>query len=269
MSSESLRARYGASAPALAVSNPVVEGLLGHRSVRAFLPEALPEGTLETLVAAAQSASSSSNLQVWSVVAVEDPVHKAELSVLANNQAFIREAPLFLVWVADFARVQLLAKGAGAVIEGPEYTEMLITGIVDAALAAQNALVAAEALGLGGVYVGAVRDHVEGVAGALNLPPHVFPVFGMAIGRPDPARPAQVKPRLPQAAVLHRETYDAGPQPAAADAYNETFKAFWQSQGMAHPDWIRQVLNRLKDGAALRNRAFIRESLARLGFPLR
>jgi hypothetical protein len=78
--------------------------LLSHRSIRAYLPDALPPGTLEVLIAAAQSASTSSNLQTWSVVAVEDANRKEELSKLTNNQAHIRQSPLFLVWLADLAR---------------------------------------------------------------------------------------------------------------------------------------------------------------------
>jgi len=65
--------------------NPVIEQLLAHRSVRAYLPDPLPEGTLQTLVAAAQSASNSSNLQAWSVVAVQDTARKARLAALAGN----------------------------------------------------------------------------------------------------------------------------------------------------------------------------------------
>jgi nitroreductase len=261
--------RYGDHAPSAAIVNDITALILSHRSVRAFRPDAVPAGTVETLVAAAQSASSSSNLQAWSVVAVEEPAHKARLAGYAGNQDFIRQAPLFLVWLADFARLRLLAEGQGTAVEGADYTEALILGIVDAALAAQNAVVALESLGLGAVYVGAVRNHPEEIAAALKLPGHVFPVFGLAVGWPDPERPASVKPRLPQAAVLHRETYDAAPQAGAAATYDETLDRFWRGQGRDTPPWTRQVVNRLRDRAALHGRDRIRESLNRLGFPLR
>jgi nitroreductase len=262
--------RYGDQAPSAAIVNDVTALILSHRSVRAFRPDALPAGTIETLVAAAQSASSSSNLQAWSVVAVEEPAHKARLAGYAGNQEFIRQAPLFLVWLVDFARLRGLAEGQGATVEAAEYTEALILGIVDAALAAQNAVVALESLGLGAVYVGAVRNHPEEIAAALKLPGHIFPVFGLAVGWPDPDRPAAVKPRLPQAAVLHRETYDAAPQAAAVAGYDETLDRFWRDQGSNNnPRWTRQVVNRLRDRAALHGRDRIREALDQLGFPLR
>jgi hypothetical protein len=91
-----LASRYGGAAPEVTPPvNAVLEAMLGHRSVRAYLPDALPAGTLETLVAAAQSAPTSSNLQAWSVVAVQDPDRKGRLADLANSQRFIRQAPLF------------------------------------------------------------------------------------------------------------------------------------------------------------------------------
>ncbi len=89
--------------------NDTLAVLLAHRSVRAYLPDVLPPQTLEILVAAAQSASTSSNLQTWSVVAVKDPVRKDTLAQLAGNQAHIRQCPLFLIWLADLARLHQLA----------------------------------------------------------------------------------------------------------------------------------------------------------------
>ncbi|MEF2985466.1 nitroreductase family protein, partial [Pseudomonas aeruginosa] len=96
--------------------------------------------------------ASSSNLQTWSVVAVQDPDRKARLAELAGNQGHIREAPLFLVWVADLARTRAVATAAGSPAEGLDYLESLLVAVIDAALAAQNAVVALESLGLGAVY---------------------------------------------------------------------------------------------------------------------
>lgn len=261
--------RYGEAKPEDILSNAVIGRLLSHRSVRAFTADALPKNLPETLVAAAQSASTSSNLQVWSVVAVEEPSHKAELATLAGDQDFIRQAPLFLIWLADLSRVHALGKAHGAAVEGTEYLESFVLGVVDAALAAQNAVVALESLGLGAVYVGAIRNHPQQVAERLKLPPSVFPVFGLAIGYPDPQKPAFVKPRLPQAAVLHRETYDASHQPAAVETYDKVFEAFWQGQGLSHPLWSQQVLSRLGRPAALKGRERLTEIARALGFPLR
>lgn len=93
-----IAARYGEpDASALLAWSDIIDQLLDHRSVRAFTAEPLPEGAVQTLIAAVQSASTSSNLQVWSVVTVQDADRKALLSALAGNQAYIRQAPLFVV----------------------------------------------------------------------------------------------------------------------------------------------------------------------------
>src|SRR5450830_1325226 len=113
-----LAARYASAQAALptppaGANTAVLQHLLAHRSVRAYLPDALPEGTLAHLVAAAQSAPTSSNLQAWSVLAVTDPERKARLSEWSRDQAHIRQAPLFLVWLADLSRLDRVAQGLG------------------------------------------------------------------------------------------------------------------------------------------------------------
>lgn len=268
---DQLHARYGGAAPALPEppGAALVERLLAHRSVRAFAPAPLPAGALELMVAAAQSASTSSNLQTWSVVAVEDAAGRARLAELGGRQAFIAAAPLFLVWLADLSRLARAASARGLPHAGLDYTEMLVMAVVDAALAAQNAAVAAEAMGLGVVYVGGMRNHPEEVAAALELPPRAFAVFGMAVGVPDPERPAAVKPRLPQAAVLHRERYSPA-QDAAVEEYAATMAAFYAAQEMrVAGDWVEHSARRVAGPESLSNRHRLAEALRTLGFELR
>lgn len=144
---EALALRYGSGAePAPGPWNDVIATLLSHRSVRGFRPDALPDGTLETLVAAAQSASTSSNLQTWSVVAVTDPAKKAALAKIANNQKHIEQCPLFLVWLADVSRNERLGDEEGVTLETIPHLETYLVAAIDASLAAQNATVAAELL---------------------------------------------------------------------------------------------------------------------------
>ena len=116
---------------------------------RGYRPDGqtLPDGTLETLVAAAQSAATSSNLQTWSVIAVTDPDRKAALAKVASNQKHIEQCPLFLVWVADISRNQRLGAEEDVTLETMPYQETFLVAAIDAALAAQNATVAAESPG--------------------------------------------------------------------------------------------------------------------------
>lgn len=265
-----LAARYGAVQTALQPDwNPVIEQLLSHRSVRAFLPDPVTEGQLQALVAAAQSASSSSNLHAWSVVAVQDPARRAALAELAGGQGHVRDAPLQLVWLADLARLERIADQLQRPRAGLDFLEMLVVAIVDAALAAQNAVVAAESLGLGTVYIGALRNQPEEVARLLQLPPRVVAVFGLCVGHPDPAQPASIKPRPAQSLVLHRETYSRTGQDEGVTAYNEVMARFYDAQGMkVHGTWAVHSARRVADGAALSGRDRLVEALHALGFPL-
>lgn len=250
--------------------NDILDHLLSHRSVRAYLPDPLPEGTLEALVAAAQSAASSSNLQIWSVVAVEDSGRRQRLAELSGNQAHIRQAPLFLVWLADHARLRRTSAQRDIATEGLDYLEMFVMAVVDASLAAQNAVLAAESLGLGTVYIGALRNHPEQVAAELGLPDGVFPVFGLCVGHPDPAVITAVKPRLPQEAILHRETYTLESQDEAIRRYDATMSEFYTAQNMATPgDWSQHSAKRVSSPARLSGRDRLKDALNALGFKLR
>jgi nitroreductase len=268
---ELLNQRYGDKAVNLDIPwNDSLTTLLSHRSIRSYLSDPLPPGTLEILVTAAQSASTSSNLQTWSVVAVEDAQRKEKLSQLAGNQGHIRQCPLFLVWLADLARLTHVAESRGLPHEGLDYLEMFLMAAIDASLAAQNATVAAESLGLGTVYIGALRNRPEEVAEVLNLPPHVFAVFGLCVGYPDPAHGAAIKPRLPQSAVLHRETYKLAEQDEAIAEYNEIMKAFYASQQMnIQSDWSEHSAKRVAFAESLSGRHRLGEALKNLGFQLR
>jgi nitroreductase len=267
---ELLAARYrDGAATTPSQWNAVLDTILAHRSIRGFLPSQVPAETLELVLAAASSASTSSNLQTWSVVVVQDPARKARLAKLAAGQKFIEQAPILLIWLADLARLEALAAARQQNVEGIHYLELMFVAIIDAALAAQNAVVALESLGLGSSFVGAVRNDPLGVAAELGLPPRVFPVFGMAIGFPDPAVSTGVKPRLPPAAVVHREQYSATEHAAAIAAYDLRLDAFQAEQKMGTDRWTEKVIGRIRTAASLHGRDRMREVLAKLGFELR
>ena len=265
-----LRARYGDNAvPPVGKLNDLLRSLLGHRSVRAYLRDPLPPGTLETLVAAAQSAASSSNLQTWSVIAVEDRGRKARLAEASNQQAFVEQAPLFLVWLADLSRLDRVARAHGRTLEGRDYLDSFMVAAVDAGLAAQNAVVAAESLGLGSVYVGALRNDPELVAAELGLPQQVMPMFGLCVGYADPAQPSAVKPRLPQPVVLFRERYSPQAEMEQIARYDESLSAFSRRHGMGDVTWTDRVLLRMASLSGMNGRDRMRAAMKALGFELR
>ncbi|HEX8056997.1 MAG TPA: NADPH-dependent oxidoreductase [Novosphingobium sp.] len=264
-----LEARYRHPIDAPAEWNETLDTLLSHRSVRAYLPDALPEGTLELIVAAAQSAATSSNLQPWSVVAVEDFERKARLAALAGNQQHIIDAPLFLLWLVDLNRLERIGEAEATPAEALKFLESFLLGAVDTSLAAQSAVVALESLGLGSVYIGGIRNRPAEVAAELGLPPNVFALFGLVVGRPDPARPAAIKPRLRQDAVLFREQYGSATGEGHVGEYNDNFRAFQREQGLPDRAWTAVVAQRLRGPESLHGREALRDILAGLGFGLK
>jgi nitroreductase len=264
-------ARYGQQPAPMAPSlpwNPVLDTLLTHRSVRRYSDRPLPDGLLDVLVAAAQSAPSSSNLQAFSIVAVEDAGRKARLAKLAAGQRHVAEAPMLLMFIADLSRLREVSAAAGEAGGGLDYSESFIVAITDAAFAAQNALVALESMGLGACYIGAMRNHPQEVAAELGLPPGAFAVFGLTIGYPDPAVETGIKPRFAQSVVLHRERY--GPvSPDDVAAYDATMRGFRHDQQMSDIAWSRQAANRVRDPEALMGRHALRDTLQKMGFGLK
>ncbi len=273
---EALQRRYGADAlkdwqgPPAGPWNETIALMLDHRSVRGYKPDPVPPGTLETLIAAAQSAATSSNMQWWSAVAVTDPAKKKVLAEIAGGQKHIEQCPLFIAWVADMSRNQRISEATGTDFETMPWLETFMVACIDAALAAQNAVVAAQSIGLGTVYIGAMRNDPVKVAELLGLPPQSFVVFGLCVGyAADGKAQGEVKPRLPQATVLHRERYDAARETAQRAAYDAEMAKFSARHELQAATWTQRVLNRLGPLKSMNGRETIRASLKKLGFEIR
>lgn len=257
---EAWERRYGV-APDFAL--PEVASFLTHRSVRRYADRPIPETTVRALVAAAQSAATSSNLQLWSVVSVQEPERRAELARLCGGQKQVVAAPWFLAFLADHYRLREAALATGENPTGLDYTEFFVMALIDAALACERLVCAAESLGIGICYVGALRNDPAGVKDLLLLPEGVFGLFGLCLGYPDPERPAAIKPRLSQAGVWFRETYD--PTPRTAE-YDERMGPFYESQRMkGDASWTRRSGKRADDHH-LTGREVLMEWLRRQGF---
>lgn len=204
------------------MTNETIELIFKHGSVRHYKPDPVPFEMVETIVASGQRASTSSNLQMYSVVAVLEDQRRQQLSELCGNQGFIKEAPVFLAWCADLSRLDRLAakRGYQAI---SHYAENFLLATVDVSLAMQNAALAAESMGLGICYIGAIRNNPQAVIDLLQLPELVFPVAGMTVGWP--VRAPLIRPRLPLPAVLHRETYSTENEEAYWDDYDQAMIA--------------------------------------------
>lgn len=267
---EALTRRYGAgTVPPAGPWNETIATMLDHRSVRGYKPDPLPAGALESMIAAAQSAATSSNMQWWSAVAITDPAKKKTLAEIAGNQKHIEQCPVFIAWVADMARNQRISDAEKMDFETMPWLETFMVACIDAALAAQNAVVAAQSIGLRTVYIGAMRNDPIKVAELLGLPPKAFVVFGLCVGYATEKAEGEVKPRLPQATVLHRERYDSSTEAAERQIYDAEMTKFSQRHELQAATWTQRVLNRLGPIASMNGRETIRSALAKLGFEIR
>ncbi|MCY7081833.1 NADPH-dependent oxidoreductase [Streptococcus oralis] len=184
-----------------------------HTSVRRFKEQEIPQADLEEILTAGQMASSWKNFQSYSVILVRSQEKKDALYELVPQEA-IRQSAAFLLFVGDLNRAE---KGASLHTDAfrPQGVEGLLITSVDAALAGQNTLLAAESLGYGGVVIGLVRYKSEEVAELFNLPDYTYPVFGIALGVPNQQH--DVKPRLPLSQVVFEEEYQEQPVAAILD----------------------------------------------------
>ena len=184
-----------------------------HTSVRRFKEQEIPQADLDEILTAGQMASSWKNFQSYSVILVRNQEKKDALYELVPQEA-IRQSAAFLLFVGDLNRAE---KGASLHTDTfqPQGVEGLLITSVDAALAGQNTLLAAESLGYGGVIIGLVRYKSEEVAELFNLPDYTYPVFGIALGVPNQQH--DVKPRLPLKQVVFEEEYQKQPVEAILD----------------------------------------------------
>ena len=150
---QACRLRYGGE-PSGEV--PALAWFLAHRSVREFSKEPVPEATVAALVASGQSVATSSNLQLWSIVSVQDPARRDRLATLCANQQQIREAAWFFAFCADHHRLARAARALGEDPQGLPYLEFFTMAAINASLAAERMTCAAEAIGLGICYIGAL-----------------------------------------------------------------------------------------------------------------
>ncbi|MGO4497898.1 oxygen-insensitive NADPH nitroreductase [Paenibacillus sp. 2RAB27] len=218
--------------------NAIIDLLKNHRSIRKFTNEPISIEQREAIIQAAQAASTSSNMQAYSIIHVTDADLKSQLAELAGNQAYVSECPLFLVWCADLHRyAEAVHQHVDTPVTGN--AENLIIATVEAALAAQNAAIAAESLGLGVCYIGGLRNKPAEVSELLGLPQLVYPIFGMCIGMPD-QEPLH-RPRLPLEAVYHENRYTLNQ--AAVETYDETLRDYMnvRTDGKVDTTWSKEM----------------------------
>lgn len=241
----------------------VTDTLNQHVTIRSFTDKPVPDEMLNAALNAARRSPTSSNMQTYSMIVVRDAETKKKLAVLAGNQKHVEQCDVFVGFLADLNRLDITTQMHDQVLA--KSLEMSLVSTVDAALVGMSVQTAVESFGLGAVMVGGMRNQPQAVAELLGFPTGVYMVFGMSIGWPtEDAKPATLKPRLPEELVIHHEQYSqADPRPLI-NAYNAALADFYNQRDSNQDEaaWSGPIAKRLNTP----RRPDLRQTLEEMGF---
>ena len=237
-----------------------IELLMAHSSCRSFQNKPVPEDVADTIIKCAQHAPTSSYLQAYTIITVEDKEKRKALAQFAGGQEWVEKAGLALLFCADLHRLDVMLDVADKNVLHNE--ELYTVAVTDAALASSRALVAAQALGLGGVFVGGVRNETEKMAKLFGLPELVFPMYVVCMGYPAEVPPQ--RPRMDASLISAVDTYPeiTGPE-QLADYEKEVSDYFLNiTNGRSGRGWIA----RAEHAISVKPRYSVGEFLHKAGF---
>ncbi|MGE6378493.1 oxygen-insensitive NADPH nitroreductase [Peribacillus muralis] len=245
--------------------NTIIEKILDHRSIRSFEDRPLTEEQIHTIVECAQAASTSSYIQAYSIIGVTDPGKKAKLAELAGPQSYVEKNGHLFVFCADLYRQDIVSEMEGTdVTKSLESTEKFMVACIDAALAAQNAALAAESMDLGICYIGGIRNDLQEVSRILNIPHRIIPLFALVVGYPK--NRSDKKPRLPKSNIYHENGYQEDKQEyiEQIEAYNETISEYYdqRTRGKRKDTWTGQMADMLEK----KSRLYMKDYVEKQGF---
>lgn len=170
--------------------NDVIRTLEERVSLRKYKDLPIKEEDLDIIIKSATKAPTAGNMQLYSIIVIKDEETKKKLSITCDNQGFISKAPVQLLFLADMQRwfdyydycnVKKMCKEKNIEYNGPEEADLFLA-CCDALIAAQNAVIAAEFLGIGSCYIGDIMENYEVHREMFNLPKWTFPVALLAMG---------------------------------------------------------------------------------------
>ena len=202
-----------------------IDFIENHRSIRKYKKKNIDPKILEKILSAGTRASTSGNMQAYSIIVTTEPSLKQKLLPLHFNQEMVVEAPALITFCGDFHRMRRWLEQRQAPANFDNFMSFMIATI-DATLVSQNVALAAEGEGLGVCYLGTTLANCENIGDALNLPPHVIPVVGFAIGYPDEV--PDKRDRLPLEAIVHHETYQDYTNVEILNMYARKEKTGWE-----------------------------------------
>lgn len=231
-------------------TNNVIETMMAHRSFRKYSDRQVRKEDLDTIIRAAQAAPSWVNGQHVTIISVNDPERRKQMAELAGNQKYIEEAPVFLVFCADFHRIKLACEMEGIEFGAAVNPDILLVGSVDVGIALSSVITAAESLGLGTVPIGGIRRSPLEFIELLDLPEYVIPVSGLCIGYPSDV-PDQT-PRLPKGAIFHEERYNENIR-EEIKGFNHIHREATKGRASGGSTWTQRIANFYKDPFYINN----------------
>jgi nitroreductase len=218
-------------------ADPVLALLGSHRSIRKYRSDPIPENVLAEILHAATRASSSGNMQTYSIIVTRDEARRRRLWEYHFEQDMILEAPVLLTFCADWSRMSRWCRLCGA---EPGYDNFLsfLVAFADALIAAQNAAVAAEAQRLGICYMGTTICSTRELIDFFGLPEDVFPATTLVVGWPD--EDPEMRARLPIGGVVHHESYESPDDDGIREIYRDRETEGW-NRYMSFPDLAERI----------------------------
>jgi FMN reductase (NADPH) len=243
--------------------NEVITTLLNHRSIRHFKDQKLSNEQIKTIVSCAQAASTSSFIQAYSIIGIKDKERKQKLAEIAGNQEYVAQNGHLFVFCADLSRHEFIGEMEQRDVRSSiESTEKFMVALIDAALAAQNAAIAAESMGLGICYIGGIRNKLDEVKELLKTPERVIPLFGMTIGYPEKIN--DQKPRLPLEHVYHEEEYeqDKDVYLRQLQEYDQEISSYYDERtgGKRKDRWSEQMAKMLEKQTRMYMKDFVQKN---------
>lgn len=187
--------------------NDILAALHARKSVRAYLDKSVSEEDKKAIILAACAAPTAGNQQLYTILDITDQDLKDKLAVSCDNQPFIAKAPMVLIFCADCKKWYDAYIEAGQTPRTPGVGDMVLS-VVDASIAAQNAVTAAESLGIGSCYIGDILEQYETHQEILHLPEYVVPCAMLVFGYPTDQQKNSRKPdRCDLKHIVHENTY--------------------------------------------------------------
>lgn len=177
---------------------------LNHRTIREFKDQPLEPELIEALLEVANHTATSTGMQNYSIIRVNDPKKKEKIAQVAN-QEYVARVPELWIFIVDAFRNKEIAREQGVVLEAERDMDRFFQGFTDSALAAQNVTNAVESIDLGAVYFGSILNDPQEIIDILELPELTFPVVGIGFGHPN--QDPQLKPRMPKELKFFEDHY--------------------------------------------------------------